>query len=220
MTPRQAAEWSAGRLVAGPSGQQDFVSPLAAFDAQARDGITNIRPALMDPKARDAARSLDNLSSTLDLYANELQGIGTSYGVIPTDQTRRLDTAYRAMQMELKNLFELGAITGPDYQILLETLTDPNSLSGGWAGADSLMGQIGIIRQMIGNKRATLGLDGSRQSAAEMPALNTTPQSGAAAEGTVIENDAGERYILRGGRRSEERRVGKECMRGGRSGGS
>lgn len=110
----------------------------------------------------DAARKrtgLANADSALAAYDHELDAGGTSMlGTVgvPTPANARVGTAYQSLLVEMKNLYELGALSGPDYGIMLKSLVDPNSKGGVWLGVAGIRGQLGLIRDKLASARANI----------------------------------------------------------------
>jgi hypothetical protein len=72
-----------------------------------------------------------------------------------------LKARFTDLQMQLKGLYELGAITGPDMEILGAAITDPTSANGNWKGKDSLLAQLSVFDEIVNrnddNSRAING---------------------------------------------------------------
>lgn len=91
---------------------------------------------------------LDNLSVSLNTYRALLDEQGASMlGAIgvPTSGNRQLKSAYTNLLIEMKNLFELGALSGPDYDLMTSSVTDPNSMTGVSLGVEGLKPQLDQI---------------------------------------------------------------------------
>jgi hypothetical protein len=101
----------------------------------------------------------------------------------PRDPTAQLDAPTRArveslladLQMQFKEAQALGALTGPDLEILGKALASPTSLRGALYGRDGLSAQLGEVRK---------GLDRRKQAIADefgtKPIPPSTPAAGAA----------------------------------------
>lgn len=104
--------------------------------------------------------TLSNLESALNLYEQLLTEKGPSklgaVGITTADNAA-VGSAYQNLLIEMKNLFELGALSGPDYDIMTKTIQDPNSLRGSVSlGAEGLKGQLNVIREKLASARRNL----------------------------------------------------------------
>lgn len=100
-----------------------------------------------------------NIESSLDRYENMLRKEGASpLGAIgfTTPANARMQTAYTDLMIEMKNLFELGALNGPDFAIMQATLQNPATVRGVQLGAEGLGGQLGLIREKLTSARRNL----------------------------------------------------------------
>lgn len=80
--------------------------------------------------------SLQNLESGLNAYEQLLKQYNPQSGDALTPEKRSaLSTAFGDLRMQLKGAYELGAITGPDMQVLEGVLTDPTGPLGMAKGA-------------------------------------------------------------------------------------
>ena len=60
-----------------------------------------------------------------------------------------LSTAYHELLIRAKDLFTLGALTGPDLGLIQNTITDPNSIKGGYFGKEGLLKQLDQVTGII-----------------------------------------------------------------------
>jgi hypothetical protein len=51
--------------------------------------------------------------------------------------------------MGVKDLYDLGALTGPDMGIISQQLTNPASFSGVFTSQNAMMEQIGVLENML-----------------------------------------------------------------------
>lgn len=95
-------------------------------------------PTKLPVGAQQHQRSLQNLESSLGAYAELLKDFDPQSKDQVTDAKRAaIKGAYTDLQMGLKGAYELGAITGPDMEILQGALTDPTGLWGATRGVVS-----------------------------------------------------------------------------------
>ena len=87
-------------------------------------------------QAQKLQSSLQNLESGLNAYEQLLKQYNPQSGDALTPEKRAaLSSAFGDLRMQLKGAYELGAITGPDMQVLEGVLTDPTGPLGMAKGA-------------------------------------------------------------------------------------
>jgi hypothetical protein len=108
----------------------------------------------------EATRKLNNLKGNISAYRTEIESNKTvfpsevplPFGAripLPTgSDTARLRGKYQSLLMGVKDLYELGALTGPDMGIISEQLTNPASFSGMFTSRDAMKEQIKILEDM------------------------------------------------------------------------
>ena len=99
--------------------------------------------------------SLKNLEDSLTSYEAELDRIGP---VLPfqTEKGAKLQSLFTDLQMQTKNLYELGAITGPDLELLNKALTDPTGIPANWAGKNALLEQLKVMKSVVRRSKNNL----------------------------------------------------------------
>lgn len=107
----------------------------AAENAQkAQEGIPPEYEAIGKPSTEQknkftaglsSAEKLKGMSSQLRAMVNQAGGIDRVIG----PQRKQMDTLLRQIQIEGKNVAELGALSGPDFALMQELVQDPNSFS-------------------------------------------------------------------------------------------
>jgi GH24 family phage-related lysozyme (muramidase) len=224
LTAQQAAEVAAGKQITGPDGQILFMTPSAIMAGQGggqqpqgqpaqpgapgapqqRQGVSELtapRPVKPTDKMRSDLAMAERTSAGLK---TELQRLKTMVGdsgseFLPTADKARMQTVFTNVQMQLKNLYELGAITGPDMAILGQLITDPtgNPLDPrDWGKGLNIVARNAaqvdeferIIDTSLQNARSAMG--GSRADGLATPQAN----AGAPAPGTVMDG-----YRFKGG---------------------
>jgi hypothetical protein len=98
---------------------------------------------------------LGNLEDAVKLYKDELDKTGPTFRTA-SPEGLKLKTAFTNLQMQLKNLYELGAITGPDMALLNSAITDPASLQANWAGTKALDDQLQMFNSVMKRSKANL----------------------------------------------------------------
>lgn len=92
--------------------------------------------AKLPVQAQKLQSSLQNLESGLNAYEQLLKQYNPQNGDALTPEKRAaLSSAFGDLRMQLKGAYELGAITGPDMQVLEGVLTDPTGPLGMAKGA-------------------------------------------------------------------------------------
>jgi hypothetical protein len=108
----------------------------------------------------EATKKLNNLKGNISAYRTEIESNKTvfpsevplPFGAkipLPTgSDTARLRGKYQSLLMGVKDLYELGALTGPDMGIISEQITNPASFSGMFTSRDAMKEQIKILEDM------------------------------------------------------------------------
>lgn len=86
-------------------------------------------------KDKQGVKNANKMLGNLNSYRNALReagGFDMASGIIglPTDAATNLSAKAEALRLDLKNLYELGALVGGDFQILDNLLTNPNTVKG------------------------------------------------------------------------------------------
>lgn len=75
-----------------------------------------------------SARSLQGLMKSLDDYEKLFADGGST--MWPGERKDQLGIAHRDLQMQMKELYNLGVLNGPDLELMNQILIDPTSISG------------------------------------------------------------------------------------------
>lgn len=96
-----------------------------------------------DPSAskegREQASNIARVDQALNNYRQAVTTVGTK--VIPGPEKLRLSSAHTDLLMEMKELYNLGVLNGPDYELMLSVIRDPTSVwtvGQGYTGDDLL----------------------------------------------------------------------------------
>lgn len=96
-----------------------------------------------DPAAskegREQASNIARVDQALDNYRQAVATVGTK--VIPGPEKLRLSSSHTDLLMEMKELYNLGVLNGPDYELMLGVIKDPTSVwtvGQGYTGKDLL----------------------------------------------------------------------------------
>lgn len=158
---RPAPSAAAGQVVA-PAGQVPPVQGLQPIIAG-----TGTKPSAEFMKA---SKQLNDLEGALKDYKTE---ISSDKWVLPKNipvpfsdtgiplptgaDTARVAGKYNSLLMGVKNLYELGALTGPDMSIIERQLTNPASWSGLLTSKNAMNEQIKILEDMLTRAKENLG---------------------------------------------------------------
>jgi hypothetical protein len=84
--------------------------------------------------------------------------------------------------MQMKNMYELGVLNGPDYMLMTKIVEDPTSLMSSYRGTEGLAAQLDTVKSII--KRART-INASKLGGG-LPAATTTPPPPAAASAAEL----------------------------------
>lgn len=139
-------------------------------------------------KFKDSLLSLQNLDDALQSYKAELDANGTSWFPLSGERTKT-KARFTDVQMQLKNLYALGAITGPDLEILNNAMTDPTTWGGNLAGANALKSQLTVFEDII--KRSEKNL----REVYNQPKQFSAPNNGITVDTSRVQNAGGRRTV-------------------------
>jgi hypothetical protein len=129
----------------------------------------------------EAAKKLNNLKGNISAYKTEIDAdktvfpseIPLPFGAripLPTGtDTARLRGKYQSLLMGVKDLYELGALTGPDMGIISEQLTNPASFAGMFTSRAAMKEQIKVLEDMAARAEENLSSTYKRK----IPAAST-----------------------------------------------
>jgi hypothetical protein len=122
------------------------------------------RPLMGKPKEapvkfNDTDLQLSGLAGSLKDFKKEVsRDVFTGAKFLPTgEDTARMQAKYTALLMGVKDLYTLGALTGPDMGIIESQLTNPASWSGKFTTKEGFEAQIKVIEDML--KRSATNLE-------------------------------------------------------------
>jgi hypothetical protein len=134
----------------------------------------------------EATRKLNNLKGNISAYKTEVASdkvvfpseVPLPFGAkipLPTgSDTARMRGKYQSLLMGVKDLYELGALTGPDMGIISEQLTNPASFSGMFTSRAAMMEQIKVLEDMAARAEGNLSSTYKRK----LPAASTAGTTG------------------------------------------
>lgn len=138
------------------------------------------KPAGTPAQANEAAKKslqLDNLGTAMDSYEKELSGLSrmdlaTLAAGTPNAKAAALSSLHTNLMINMKNLFELGALSGPDYQLMQDSvgsLTSPGTL----ANPENLKTRLKVVKENLANARKNLNQNyGGKPQAAQPEAVS------------------------------------------------
>lgn len=135
---------------------QDLPQDLFPRPEGFREPLTTTQPsakALKDAaKLKDTLKMLQNLNAYRQTLENpEFDLVSQAGGALgfPSGLAATASAQAQALRMDLKNLYELGALVGGDFQILDSLLTNPNSADAIRGGRDLLLSQIDQLERQL-----------------------------------------------------------------------
>lgn len=114
-------------------------------------------------KIRASNASIDALEQSLNDYITKL-GKTSSLGRVFSRgaDVSRVETGHTDLLLQMKNLYELGVLNGPDYMLMTKIVEDPTGLMQLARGTDGLKAQTDTVKSIISRARnlnnARLGL--------------------------------------------------------------
>jgi hypothetical protein len=136
--------------VLGPSGSQlkARVDPPADFMKSAKK-LQDMEGTLKDFK--------DELAKDLTVFPPEIPLPFGAKIPLPTGRdTATVKAKYNALLMGVKDLYELGALTGPDMGIVEQQLTNPASFSGIFTSRPAMNQQVQVLEDMLARSKQNL----------------------------------------------------------------
>jgi hypothetical protein len=136
----------------------------AAMPAPAQEGartpgmpVSSKREA--PAKFNDTDLQLSGLAGSLKEFKQEVaKNVFTGAKFIPSGQdTARMQAKYTALLMGVKDLYTLGALTGPDMSIIESQITNPASWSGKFTTKEGFEAQTKVIEDML--KRTAINVE-------------------------------------------------------------
>ena len=136
--------------VLGPSGSQlkSRVDPPADFMKSAKK-LQDMEGTLKDFKGE--------LDKNLTVFPPEIPlPFGAKIPLPTGTDTATIKAKYNALLMGVKDLYELGALTGPDMAIVEQQLTNPASFSGLFTSRAAMGQQVQVLEDMLARSKENL----------------------------------------------------------------
>jgi hypothetical protein len=194
---RQRFDREGYQLKEGAEGQMFYVPTApgaAAVPVIGQGGQPFVTQSQAPEKFSTTAKKLNDLAGVIKSYRQEVESdkvvFPTSIPLpfdakipLPTGaDSARMRGKYQALLMGVKDLYELGALTGPDMGIISEQLTNPASISGVFTSRNAMKEQITVLEDMLARARANTESAYKRKlpaaSETRAPRLVTNPTTG------------------------------------------
>lgn len=104
---------------------------------------------------RDKSYNLSNLRDSFQEYQSALNNFSAGSYLSPS-KVSEIGAKYNSLKMGLKNLYELGALAGPDVAILEQQITDPTSMRGVAMSQSALNEQMKVVDTMLTKAKKNL----------------------------------------------------------------
>ena len=163
--------WKAAKRWELEQGDQFDARRQSRGAAIAAQGKTDQGGMGLSGTAAQRAESLIAVQNALGQYRNMLAKTGTALFSGGDKDRAALDSQYGAVQMALKEAFNLGVLNGPDLELLEKQLTRPTGMMSQWKGKDAMIAQIDQTMQGMASRQDAMRqvYGGGRPSAATAP---------------------------------------------------
>lgn len=130
-----------------PAGQPTTGQPLVVGESTVRNS----------PELRKLEQNFSRVGQSVKRYkeALETHGEGPTLKVTNPGGAALLEQSYNDLMLEAKNLYELGVLNGPDYQIMTTTLIPPTSAQAAIVGMPTFKKQIEAFERKLEEARAS-----------------------------------------------------------------
>ena len=139
-----------------------FFNPFP--DQQSGKTVVGEKPSAQKLKILENRPKLTQMLGNLNEYTRKLQNLDKRTqlsGIVglPTAEATAVSSLAETLRLDIKNLYELGALVGGDFQILDNLLTSPNSTQGLAMGTEGLLQQLYTLENTLLNKLKQGGFD-------------------------------------------------------------
>ena len=139
-----------------------FFNPFP--DQQSGKTVVGEKPSAQKLKILENRPKLTQMLGNLNEYTRKLQNLDKRTqlsGIVglPTAEATAVSSLAETLRLDIKNLYELGALVGGDFQILDNLLTSPNSTQGLAMGTKGLLQQLYTLENTLLNKLKQGGFD-------------------------------------------------------------
>jgi hypothetical protein len=144
----------------GPDGRSIYTTRSEAIGQQAPQPAGQTGAA----DRRKRGEALSNVAAALDSFERNLVATGSQ--ILPSAEKDALQTDYENLQLQLKELFNLGVLNGPDLALMRRIIQDPTSIQGRALSAGRgdeqtrrVLKQVETMRAKLGTFRASAGVE-------------------------------------------------------------
>jgi hypothetical protein len=128
--------------------------------------VVGEKPSAQKLKILENKPKLNMMLGNLNRYRSKLSDLATAtqasgaFG-IPTAEASKVSAMAEKLRLDIKNLYELGALVGGDFQILDNLLTSPTSSQGVMMGSSGLIAQLSELEETLVSKLNSYGVTGN-----------------------------------------------------------
>ena len=122
-------------------------------------GQETTKPSTEAIKSQKFVKSMDSMALNVNAYRQALAKLdrldmASGAAEVPTDAMANAASIAEGLRLNLKELYELGALVGGDFQILDNLLTSPNSAKAVKMGGTALSIQLDQLEKILAQKLA------------------------------------------------------------------
>ena len=149
-----------------PGGDGGMKAPAGYQWTRNQDGTIALSPITGGPadpnklapgeavKVRTANAQLDALEQSLKSYIADLDKTTPVGRLISRGpEVSAVETGHTDLLMQMKNLYELGVLNGPDYTLMLKIVEDPTGFGQIARGTEGLKAQTDTVKSIINRSR-------------------------------------------------------------------
>ena len=149
-----------------PGGDGGMKAPAGYQWTRNQDGAIALSPITGGPadpnklapgeavKVRTANAQLDALEQSLKSYIADLDKTTPVGRLISRGpEVSAVETGHTDLLMQMKNLYELGVLNGPDYTLMLKIVEDPTGFGQIARGTEGLKAQTDTVKSIINRSR-------------------------------------------------------------------
>nr|BAR32481.1 hypothetical protein [uncultured Mediterranean phage uvMED] len=146
-----------------PQNLDGFPNPFGENNNEKK--VVGEKPSAQKLKILENKPKLDMMLGNLNRYRAKLSDLSTATQArgaigIPTAEASKVSAMAEKLRLDIKNLYELGALVGGDFQILDNLLTSPTSSQGMMMGSDGLIAQLSELEETLVSKLNSYGVTG------------------------------------------------------------
>ena len=122
-------------------------------------GQETTKPSTEAIKSGKFVKAMDSMALNVNSYRQALAKLNradmlSGAAEVPTDAMANAASIAEGLRLDLKELYELGALVGGDFQILDNLLTSPNSVKAAKMGGTALSIQLDQLEKILAQKLA------------------------------------------------------------------